>query len=93
MNFDVEEVLLSIILPEVISIVNQAIDDFFRTKNLTCPMRKFDENLDVTCSICLENFVKDDLVPDLKCRHFFHKACLEEWFKKKEICPMCRGDL
>ena len=27
------------------------------------------------------------------CKHFFHTACLESWFKQKKECPSCRQDL
>ena len=26
----------------------------------------------------------------LKCKHHFHKKCIEKWFKKYKICPLCR---
>ncbi len=27
------------------------------------------------------------------CRHIFHSACLESWFKQKKECPSCRQDI
>lgn len=27
----------------------------------------------------------------LHCNHCFHRKCLNEWFKKKQTCPCCRG--
>ncbi|KAK4657321.1 hypothetical protein QC762_211970 [Podospora pseudocomata] len=27
------------------------------------------------------------------CRHMFHTKCLEQWFRKRLVCPICREDL
>lgn len=27
------------------------------------------------------------------CKHIFHSACLESWFKQKKECPSCRQDI
>ena len=47
-----------------------------------------------TCSICLENFIKGDVISTLPCskRHTFHSYCLEEWFHSNILCPLCRYD-
>lgn len=47
------------------------------------------------CHICLEKFQVDDTVAwsnVSKCRHTFHKACIEEWMMKHEDCPCCRAE-
>ena len=43
----------------------------------------FDET--AICQICCEN------TPQLMlpCSHVFCRKCIEEWFKKKNICPVC----
>ncbi len=45
------------------------------------------------CVICIENFVKNDMVTKLKCCHIFHKNCIIEWIKNKSICPVCRNKI
>lgn len=48
------------------------------------------DNINNTCSICyqkLEN-IEDMIVT--KCKHVFHKICLNIWFEKKSKCPLCR---
>ena len=54
---------------------------------------KKDEIL-TSCSICLENFIKGDVISTLPCskRHTFHSYCLEEWFYSNILCPLCRYD-
>jgi hypothetical protein len=27
------------------------------------------------------------------CKHFFHTACLESWFRQKKECPNCRQEI
>ena len=47
-----------------------------------------------SCAICLENFIKGDVISTLPCskRHTFHSYCLEEWFYSNILCPLCRYD-
>lgn len=41
------------------------------------------------CSICLEQFKKDDFVERGKCRHVFHGKCLG--LDDSRLCPTCRN--
>ncbi|OMO80275.1 Zinc finger, RING-type [Corchorus capsularis] len=46
------------------------------------------------CCICLEEFEEEDSCWVLvNCDHAFHKACAQEWLKKKLSCPLCRTDI
>ena len=47
----------------------------------------------MNCSICLQDFVYDDIVIYLPCTHFFHKTCLIKWIKNNAICPLCKLDI
>lgn len=40
------------------------------------------------CNICLENLHKG--VVRLKCNHFFHENCVQEWLLHGNTCPTCR---
>ena len=52
------------------------------------------------CSICLDDFEKDDKCIKLPCKedpHYFHSGCdtcsgIKEWLKRKNNCPMCRTE-
>lgn len=45
------------------------------------------------CCVCLCGFEEE--VSELRCSHYFHKACLQEWFNNlcitKLTCPLCRS--
>ena len=55
---------------------------------------------DLQCSICLDDFKKDDKCILLPCKedpHYFHSGCdkcsgIKEWLKRKNTCPMCRTE-
>jgi hypothetical protein len=55
---------------------------------LLCPTLYKGEALD--CAICIVSIEKDDEVYPLKCKHVYHKDCLDEWCRHKEDCPVCR---
>ena len=43
-----------------------------------------------TCPICIENFIINDKIVNLKCNHIFHYKCMREWYEKSKSCPTCR---
>lgn len=44
-----------------------------------------------TCAICFDTFEAATEVRVLKCEHFFHPACVDEWLAKNNNCPMCKA--
>lgn len=47
---------------------------------------------EVECCVCLCGFEGDEEVSELSCKHFFHKGCLEKWFRNRHsTCPLCRS--
>ncbi|KAF5283235.1 hypothetical protein FQA39_LY17361 [Lamprigera yunnana] len=45
------------------------------------------------CVICMSNYQADDKLRQLKCRHKFHRECIDEWLFKTYHCPICRTDI
>ncbi|KAL3629317.1 hypothetical protein CASFOL_026539 [Castilleja foliolosa] len=47
------------------------------------------------CAVCRDDMCgsqRDDKVAILdNCGHEFHYCCLEEWLRKKNVCPLCRS--
>ena len=52
---------------------------------------KFFEQL--TCNICLENFIENKISIKLDCGHYFHDNCIIKWLKMRNTCPVCRHEL
>lgn len=51
---------------------------------------------DEECALCMESFAESDELRVLKCRHYFHKACIDEWLvvgqkSKSRSCPVCQN--
>ena len=42
------------------------------------------------CTVCHDHYQKGEVIRVLPCQHFFHYKCLKPWFKKSNICPLCR---
>lgn len=52
----------------------------------------FKHNVD--CPICAELYKDYDQITVLvRCKHMFHKACIDEWLKYKRECPTCKMPL
>ena len=48
------------------------------------------ENENVECSICMEEFKDKDRVFTCSCNQTFHYSCINKWIKSKDDCPICR---
>lgn len=44
------------------------------------------------CAICTCSYDGDSLY-QMKCKHIYHQACLEEWLRYRRNCPLCRRDM
>lgn len=49
-----------------------------------------DDLLNQSCSICQEDYKVKEYKRELKCKHTFHKKCIDKWLKTKLSCPFCR---
>jgi hypothetical protein len=55
---------------------------------------KLQSNIDNNCIICMENMIKDEIVTELNCGHFFHTECIEPYLKQYNYkCPICRSEV
>lgn len=45
---------------------------------------------DLTCSICLEQVDRGELVRSLPCLHQFHAGCIDPWLRQQGTCPVCK---
>jgi hypothetical protein len=47
------------------------------------------------CAICLNDYQRDDILcwsQSTRCKHFFHRDCMEEWLLRHHECPCCRNN-
>ncbi|KAF9206724.1 hypothetical protein BGZ49_001935 [Haplosporangium sp. Z 27] len=55
---------------------------------------KVKDNDPVECVICLEDYVDEDELRILPCRHQYHVACIDNWLtNRKKFCPICKRDI
>ncbi|CAK7334489.1 unnamed protein product [Dovyalis caffra] len=46
------------------------------------------------CAVCLSDFKEGEAVRNLKCKHTFHKSCLDKWLRGYlTTCPICRTEV
>ncbi|CAM8985785.1 unnamed protein product [Rhodiola kirilowii] len=48
------------------------------------------------CAVCLSNFEEGVQIRKLKCKHTFHKDCLDRWLEQdfaNATCPLCRREV
>ncbi|CAK7334493.1 unnamed protein product [Dovyalis caffra] len=44
------------------------------------------------CAVCLSEFSEGERVRKLKCKHTYHKDCLDRWLQQcLATCPLCRA--
>jgi hypothetical protein len=47
--------------------------------------------LNSSCLICLDHYIDNDKIRVLsKCKHIYHKICIDKWVQKNNTCPICR---
>uniref|UniRef100_A0A6N2LK53 RING-type domain-containing protein n=1 Tax=Salix viminalis TaxID=40686 RepID=A0A6N2LK53_SALVM len=46
------------------------------------------------CAVCLSEFLEGERMRKLKCKHAFHKDCLDRWLEEyPATCPLCRTEV
>lgn len=52
------------------------------------------ETSELSCSICLNDKIDNEIICNTNCNHSFCKGCLHDWFHQgKNTCPICRQEL
>jgi len=63
-------------------------------ESLSALFQYTDQNLsEKQCTVCMENFVRDDQIRRLNCLHCFHKSCIDQWLDRSKRCPICKIDV
>lgn len=50
-----------------------------------------DPTHDTTCAICQDNVITGTRLRN--CHHWFHQACITQWYRTSARCPVCRDDI
>lgn len=50
---------------------------------------KWNNRMEMFCSICLENYTKLDGIYITECAHIYHFECLLAWCAVSNKCPLC----
>lgn len=46
------------------------------------------------CTVCQDVMRSPEICRRLRpCQHSFHRACIDEWFRRSVFCPSCRHDI
>ncbi|CAL5071063.1 unnamed protein product [Urochloa decumbens] len=57
------------------------------------PPRRKEEDEQEECVLCLSAIDEGSEVRELRCRHLFHRPCLDRWLLLAATCPLCRRRL
>uniref|UniRef100_A0A336LL61 CSON009721 protein n=1 Tax=Culicoides sonorensis TaxID=179676 RepID=A0A336LL61_CULSO len=44
-----------------------------------------------TCIICFTHFSEELEIVVLNCHHCFHRRCISQWLKIRQVCPQCNA--
>ena len=82
------------------SALQQALEASIVTSVLALPTQKWSAVREAgqeeeECALCMELFVETDEVRVLKCKHYFHTKCIDQWLvetqrSKSRSCPLCQ---
>lgn len=78
---------------------NFEVDEMYQTTEVAATVfqygeKEWENNNNGDCSICLEEFVEGEVCRILlRCKHVFHRDCVDKWLPRHPHCPLCRSPI
>lgn len=103
--YTITTVFFSILLLQLLILLRLAMGSIIRRRPINTakflklvdeksPARRYGSGLEVEsseCAVCLSPYEEGEEIRRLKCRHIFHKSCLDTWLRQDAAtCPLCR---
>lgn len=48
---------------------------------------------DSKCLICQYDFQEGNTLRIIKCKHLFHRECIDKWLSDEKTCPNCKREV
>lgn len=61
-------------------------------KNGYKKIKEGDKLIGIKCGICLDEYKENEYKREIKCKHVYHKRCVDKWLKQEYSCPLCRSN-
>lgn len=91
--YESDEHILSMSNPSASGVPLDVIDNLPRHKMTSEDITAANNNNEIICSICMENYKVHDNILTLPCIHSYHENCIKEWLKQSKLCPVCKTTL
>ena len=86
---------LNNMISEMIGNVNHGVnqlEDAITDVTVDAMLCSNDMDIDVKCSICLDELCNDQQIAKTTCNHYFHRSCITTWLREHRNCPLCQND-
>ena len=57
-----------------------------------CHVESISDDILGECIICKDEYRLGQALRVLQCQHRYHQDCVDSWFAKSAVCPLCRRD-
>ena len=63
----------------------------YNTEKVSCfCFRKKEYCSNSVCAICIDDYIVGENLLICPCGHGYHKECLRQWLRRKNVCPLCK---
>jgi len=65
------------------------------TKTVRLGNRRGCRTVEQACAVCLEPLRRQqrERIDRLPCGHWYHHRCIDQWLRRSNVCPECRGSV